>query len=183
MEPSHKTPDSPRRAQRMLAREDAPSRRRSPALAVPVGHLLLHLQARRGGSSTGDVDGAPGELQLRIRQVRARTPPLLATKTPTGNTNNLCVLVADSHKISIWSQSSGCSPVPARWGDRPEAVVMLDEQLWSSSLADAGDEVRLEWFAERSGVVLISAPGSRCLASGWISAPGRSSGGRPVRRP
>ncbi|RLM98232.1 hypothetical protein C2845_PM06G13210 [Panicum miliaceum] len=92
---------------------------------------------------------------------------LLATK-PT--CRNLCVLVTDDDTmISIWSQS-GCSP--ARWGERPEAVIKIDGMMtftrWVGNAkfqfqiqeASKG-KVRLEWFAERSGVVLISAAGSR----------------------
>nr|TKW25091.1 LOW QUALITY PROTEIN: hypothetical protein SEVIR_3G093900v2 [Setaria viridis] len=83
---------------------------------------------------------------------------LLATKPAC---MNLCVLVTDSDRISVWSQS-GCSP--ARWGERPEAVIKIDAVMnFTSWLGRRWQtcKVRLEWFAERSGVVLIVAPGSR----------------------
>ncbi|KAG2615415.1 hypothetical protein PVAP13_3NG059300 [Panicum virgatum] len=86
---------------------------------------------------------------------------LLATK-PT--CSNLCVLVADDKtKISVWSQSGRS---PARWGERPEAVIKIDGMLTFTSrmgrflIQEASEgKVRLEWFAERSGVVLITAGG------------------------
>ncbi|CAN6349253.1 unnamed protein product [Urochloa humidicola] len=100
------------------------------------------------------------------RATAGRKNMLLATKPAAcGKKLCLCVLVVgDGGKISVWSQSGGGggSP-PARWGERPEAVIRIDAVM---DLTSWVGRYRLEWFAERSGVVLIMvAPGSRCF---WL---------------
>ncbi|CAL4896443.1 unnamed protein product [Urochloa decumbens] len=84
---------------------------------------------------------------------------LLATMPAScGNQLCLCVLVADGGNISVWSsQSRGGSPA-ARWSERPEAVIKIGAVMDPTSWVG---RCRLEWFAERSGVVLMVAPGSQ----------------------
>jgi len=74
------------------------------------------------------------------------------------------VLVADGDKISAWTQSTRF-----KWNEQPQLVIQLQDAI-SRLLGSVGDErllkptpswmsprehVILEWFAERSGIVLI----------------------------
>ncbi|RLN30987.1 hypothetical protein C2845_PM05G07930 [Panicum miliaceum] len=136
-------PPPPRRPLRPLPHARPPGRDAGPGPA-PSGLRHGSTSGQQLPASFHDAYGSAAAGRKHI---------LLATK-PTGS--NLCVLVADDDtKISIWSQSGRS---PARWGERPEAVIKIDGMI----------KVRLEWFAERSGVVLISAAGSRYF---WLDLP------------
>ncbi|RLN27725.1 hypothetical protein C2845_PM05G07940 [Panicum miliaceum] len=60
------------------------------------------------------------------------------------------VLVANSDVVSAWAQSERTG----KWGKRPEFV--RDCGVMKGRLGS----LRLEWFAERSGVALVAAPDS-----------------------
>ncbi|TVU37382.1 hypothetical protein EJB05_10693, partial [Eragrostis curvula] len=86
---------------------------------------------------------------------------LLATNSACGSP---IVLVADEEKISIWVQSKHTK----RWKDQPQVVIKNEEIPRFNNVGDlledrpGTDHVHLEWFAERSGAVLIYFP-YRCF--------------------
>jgi hypothetical protein len=78
---------------------------------------------------------------------------LLATVTAGGS---LMVLVADREKISAWVQNA--TKPTAKWKPRPEVVLEYEAFLRFRSIAWSGTFlVRLHWFAERSGFLLVNA--------------------------
>ncbi|CAD6216775.1 unnamed protein product [Miscanthus lutarioriparius] len=76
---------------------------------------------------------------------------LLATATAGGS---MMVLVADGDKISAWVQTA--TKPTAKWKPRPEVVVEYEALLRFRNVAWPGSfHVRLHWFDERSGFVLV----------------------------
>ncbi|CAL4901357.1 unnamed protein product [Urochloa decumbens] len=86
----------------------------------------------------------------------ARDQYLLATATARGSP---IVLVADDDKISVWALSEHES----RWEKQSQVVIHKDEIVRFSKGAVCAPydtaPIRLEWFAERSGAVLIRIHG------------------------
>ncbi|KAL6642417.1 hypothetical protein ACP70R_020598 [Stipagrostis hirtigluma subsp. patula] len=79
---------------------------------------------------------------------------LLATSSPAGG--RLCVLVAGTEKISAWVQLKPDSP---RWKGQ---TVIENEAMVRFAGVDMPSQammpsIHLEWFAERSGTVLVDA--------------------------
>ncbi|CAL4903685.1 unnamed protein product [Urochloa decumbens] len=88
---------------------------------------------------------------------RGRSVPhvLLATAWAAGSP---VVLVANHGRISTWTMTT--SGQTARWTDKPHVVVEYEamERLIDGVLDRQLGTVRLEWFAEMTGVVLLSTP-------------------------
>ncbi|KAL6642415.1 hypothetical protein ACP70R_020596 [Stipagrostis hirtigluma subsp. patula] len=84
------------------------------------------------------------------------TQMLLATASPGGS---LCLLVAGTDEVSAWMQSDRSG----RWKKQPHEVIEKNRFLEfteMSSPQDGTDErIRLQWFAERSGIVLVRVTG------------------------
>ncbi|CAN6330873.1 unnamed protein product [Urochloa humidicola] len=89
---------------------------------------------------------------------RTRSSPqvLLATAWVAGSP---VVLVANRGRISAWTMMSG-GHTAAKWTDQPRVVFdnEADIERATDDEPPMGTRVRLEWFAERSGVVLLSMP-------------------------
>ncbi|KAL6905900.1 hypothetical protein ACP4OV_003501 [Aristida adscensionis] len=82
---------------------------------------------------------------------------LLAAMSPAV-ASHLCVLVADGEKVSAWVQRE---PNSSAWKRQTvienEAMARFSNRTGLQTPAMPG-AVRLEWFAERSGTVIIDAP-------------------------
>ncbi|TVU39281.1 hypothetical protein EJB05_12692, partial [Eragrostis curvula] len=106
------------------------------------------------------------ELPASFPRSRWKTECLLATTSPDGN---LMVLVADSEKISTWIQKKCTS----KWKQQPQVVIKIEANPYVSEQMQREPpgtiKVQLHWFAERSGIVLISVS----AYTGWISGPWR----------
>ncbi|KAL6642416.1 hypothetical protein ACP70R_020597 [Stipagrostis hirtigluma subsp. patula] len=64
---------------------------------------------------------------------------------------NPVVLVADTRKISMWTRPERS----ARWRERPQVVIDNEAILEFTQMSGWPGTPRLEWFAEKSGIVLI----------------------------
>ncbi|TVU37398.1 hypothetical protein EJB05_10710, partial [Eragrostis curvula] len=111
--------------------------------------LMLHVKAKRATWTT---------LPMRFpRDKEGRISYLVATDSPCGNP---IVLVADEEKISMWVQSKHTKI----WMEQPQVVIMIEEMLRFNNVGDLLEgrpemlHVKLVWFSERSGVVLIEIP-------------------------
>lgn len=111
--------------------------------------LKVHLKAAR--VSFTDL---PKSFHVACRSLRdTRAQILLATSPPLGRSP--MVLVADKGMISGWVQSERTR----KWSKQPQFIV---KDCWAAMKAGVRS-MRLEWFAERSGVVLVTAPDSSIL--------------------
>ncbi|CAN6353223.1 unnamed protein product [Urochloa humidicola] len=99
--------------------------------------LKLHVSA----ALRVTVAELPESFRSTCSYLRWKTPQILLATSPAGR--SLTVLVASNDVIYAWSQS--------------ERTLIKDFGAMNLSL---GKRVRLEWFAERSGVVLLVAPDS-----------------------
>lgn len=66
---------------------------------------------------------------------------LLARTSP--KSNRLCVFAMENEKISVWAQSKHDS---SRWTKQ----LQMETEF---------DTAKLEWFSDRSGIILVEAPG------------------------
>ncbi|CAN6340016.1 unnamed protein product [Urochloa humidicola] len=91
----------------------------------------------------------PESFHSTCRSLRWKTWQILLATSPAGR--SLTVLVASNDVIYAWSQSERTG----RWKKQPELI-----KDFGAMKLSLGKRVRLEWFAERSGVVLLVAPDS-----------------------
>ncbi|KAF8658222.1 hypothetical protein HU200_059444 [Digitaria exilis] len=79
---------------------------------------------------------------------------LLATASPAGR---LMVLVANHGRITSWMMSEHAAR--SRWVDRPQVVVEFEDIERQIGVQERPvKRVRLEWFAEMRGIVLVTTP-------------------------
>ncbi|PVH65380.1 hypothetical protein PAHAL_2G478800 [Panicum hallii] len=149
----HRDPGSSFPWQRSVTeRRKAPGRRRRRALAVrhqQRGYVLkLHIRTAQVAVTALPVSfPCPAAHEWGIDY-------LLATTAAGGE---VMVLVADSWKkknISAWVQTKPT----AKWTQRPQVVMENEAMLRFRNMRWSGTfHVKLHWFAERSGFVLLSS--------------------------
>nr|CAB3463386.1 unnamed protein product [Digitaria exilis] len=110
--------------------------------------LKAHLRAARVTFTE-----LPKSFHVACRSLRDATEQiLLVTSPPSGR--SLMVLVANGGMISAWAQSERTG----KWSKQPHFIV----KDCGAAMKAGGDlgTMRLQWFAERSGIVLVAAPDS-----------------------
>nr|TKW25089.1 hypothetical protein SEVIR_3G093800v2 [Setaria viridis] len=114
--------------------------------------LKLHVKAARVTFTE-----LPKSFHRACRFLEDRTEQILLATSSSGR--SLIVLVANNDMISGWAQSERTG----KWSKRPQFVKDC------GVMKGRPGSVRLEWFAEKSGIVLVTAPDSACFF--WISSP------------
>ncbi|KAK3136385.1 hypothetical protein QOZ80_5BG0433190 [Eleusine coracana subsp. coracana] len=116
--------------------------------------VKLHVESAQVTSS---------ELPVRFHReyggfAAAKKQILLATTSAGSGT--LCVFVAEKEKITVWAQSKRDS---SRWTKQPQMEVEYDATMCCETEGRMPRErpwtVKLEWFSDRSGAMLMEAPG------------------------
>nr|CAB3459700.1 unnamed protein product [Digitaria exilis] len=124
----------------------------SSSMAISISFATYYVLKAHLRAARVTFTELPKSFHVACRSLRdAREQILLVTSPPLGRSP--MVLVANNGMISAWAQSERTG----KWSKQPHFIVKD-----CGAAMKAGDDLigsmRLDWFAERSGIVLVAAP-------------------------